>query len=95
MSLLSLLCAVAAFLLFGLATDEHHQRRFGRRLDPASRRRMRVAGWLLVAAAFPPALLANGPVFGPIFWAGVLMLGAGIVFLTLNLSLRRRTDRHS
>ncbi|MDP5279374.1 DUF3325 domain-containing protein [Sphingomonas sp. DG1-23] len=94
MSLLSLLCAVAAFLSFGLATDEHHQRRFGRRPDPGLRRQMRIAGWLLVAAAFPFAVLASGAVFGPILWAGVLMLGAGIVFLALNLYAPRGPDRH-
>lgn len=90
MSLLSLLFAVAAFLMFGLATDEHHQRSFGRRPDPAVRRRMRIAGWLSVGAAFPPALLGNGAVFGPILWVGVLMFAAGIVFLALNLSPWRR-----
>jgi hypothetical protein len=91
MSVLSLLCAVAAFLTFGLATDEHHQRRFGRRPAPTATRRMRIAGWLLVAAAFPPALLADGPVVGPILWAALLMLAAGIVFLALNLLPWRRT----
>jgi hypothetical protein len=51
---------------------------------------MRIAGWLLVAAAFPLAMLASGAVFGPILWAGVLMLAAGIVFLALNFSPWRR-----
>lgn len=96
MSLIPLLCALAAFLLFGLATDDHHQRRLGRRPGRALKGRMRFAAWALVVAAFPPALLAQGGVFGPILWVGALMLAGGIVFLGLNLSpVWRRTDRHA
>lgn len=86
MSLITLIFAVAAFALFGLATDEHHQKRLGKRADIATKKRMRIAAWVLIVAAFPPALMASGGVFGPILWAGMLMLGAGIVFLVLNLS---------
>lgn len=90
MSLVTLLFAVAAFLMFGLATDEHHQRRFGKRPPAATKKRMRIAAWLLLIAAFPPALMAVGGVFGPILWTGMLMLAAGIVFLALNLAPESR-----
>lgn len=74
----------------GLATDEHHQRRLGRRPGIATKRRMRIAAWLLIVVAFPTALLASGGVFGPILWAGMPMLVAGIVFLALNLAPARQ-----
>ncbi|AQR73648.1 DUF3325 domain-containing protein [Sphingomonas sp. LM7] len=94
MSLITLLFAIGAFALFGFATDEHHQRRLNKRPDIATKKRLRIAAWVLIVAAFPPALAASGGVFGPILWAGMLMLGAGIVFLILNLSPAwRRTDR--
>jgi hypothetical protein len=96
MTLVTLLLALAGFLLFALATDEHHQRRLGRRPDAGTRRRMRLAAWVSSVAALPPAIMAHGAVFGPILWAGMLMLSAGIVFLALNLSPAwRRTDRRS
>jgi hypothetical protein len=91
MTVLALLFAIGAFALLGLATDEHHQRRFGKRADAAAKKRMRIAAWVLIVAAFPLALAANGGVFGPILWAGMLMLAAGIVFLGLNLFPSRRT----
>jgi hypothetical protein len=96
MSLITLILAIAAFLLFALSTNEHHQRRLGKRPSAETRRRMRIAAWALVGVAFVPALIASGGVIGPILWAGTLMLAAGLVFLTLNLSPAwRRTDRRS
>lgn len=85
MTLLGLLIAILAFALFGFANDDHHQRRFGRRPPPARKRRMRAAAWTAVAASLPLAILSQGWVFGPVLWLGMLMLGAGIVFLSLNL----------
>ncbi|QDX27537.1 DUF3325 domain-containing protein [Sphingomonas suaedae] len=89
MTALSLLLAVLAFALFGLATPDHHRKRIGRALVPAIARRMRIAAWGALIFSFPPAILAQGWVFGPILWVGLLMLGAGSVFLILNLAPAR------
>lgn len=85
MSLLPLLLATSAFLLFGLATDAHHRQRFG--VPPGARRRgvFRRIGWLALAAAFIVAILAQGWVFGPILWSGAAMAGAAAAFLALNM----------
>jgi len=74
-----------AFLLFGLATDRHHERRFGRRPDPRFVRRCRAAAWTLVGVALAAAVSARGWVFGPVAWAGLAMAGAAVSFLALNL----------
>lgn len=86
MSLLSLLCAMAAFAVLGLATDEHHLRQFGTRASPLRKRRLRVIAWVALALSFPPAIFARGWVFGPVLWSGLVMLAAGAVFLFLNLA---------
>lgn len=94
MTLLCQLCAILAFALFGLADDAHHQRRFGHRASAVVKRRMRAAAGILVVAAFPAAILARGWVFGPILWSGALMLGAGIIFLSLNLLFKAPSSAH-
>ena len=85
MTLIAILCATLALALFGLSTDAHHQRRFGTRPQPQRQRGMRMAAWAAVAICFPLAVASHGWVFGPILFAGILMLGAGLVFLALNL----------
>jgi predicted aminopeptidase len=85
MTILGLLLATIAFALFGIATDAHHRGFFGARADRTKARRMRGAGWVLLAAAIPAAIAAQGWIYGPVLWFATLMLGAGIVFLALNL----------
>lgn len=85
MTLLCVLCAVVAFLLFGLSTDNHHRQRIGFKTDARRKRALRAGAWLAVALCLPLAFAAQGPVFGPILWLGALMSGAGVVFLFLNL----------
>lgn len=84
MTALAFVLAVLAFSLFGLATHEHHRKRLGRPLDPIVALRLRAAGWVALGTAFPPSVMAQGWVFGPILWIALLMLGAGLVFLALN-----------
>ena len=93
MSVLSLLLATAAFALLGLATDAHHHGKFA--AYPTARRRwmLRLGGWLALITSVPPAMLAQGWIFGPILWAGAIMVGGGIAFLTLNLIPTRDTRR--
>ena len=85
MTLLALLLAILAFALFGIASDAHCKRVFARLPSAAGRQKMRVAGWAAAALACPASVGAQGWIFGPVLWAGVLMLGAGIVYLSLNL----------
>lgn len=85
MTALATLCAVAAFLALGLATDRHHESRFARRLPAEDARRWRMVGWALLLAAFAAAIVARGWVLGPVLWAGLAMAGAAASFLWLNL----------
>ena len=84
MILLSLICAIAAFALFGLAMDAHHQQRLGGRPSPQRKRRLRIAACLALAGGAPFAIASRGWIFGPVVWSGEIMLGAAIVFLALN-----------
>ncbi len=90
MTALSCLLSTLAFALFGLATRDHHLRRLRKPLDRVLALRLRAGAWAALAAAFPPAVAAQGWVFGPILWVALLMLGAGAVFLALNLVPARK-----
>lgn len=79
-----MILATLAFALFGLATHEHHRKRLGRALDPVVATRLRAGAWTALAAAFLPAVVAQGWVFGPILWIASVMLGAGLAFMALN-----------
>lgn len=85
MTIICLLCAVVAFALFGLSTDQHHQQRLGSRLPPERKRAFRRAAWLAVAVCLVLAFAAQGAIYGAIFWLGALSFGAATVFLFLNL----------
>lgn len=85
MTAIALICGVIAFALFAASTDDHHQRRFGSRPSARRKRRLRVLAWASVIACFACAIVASGWIYGPVLWLGLLMLGAGIVFLSLNL----------
>jgi hypothetical protein len=89
MSVAALLLAILGFALLGLATDAHHERRFGRRPSRGAKRRMRISAWTALFGAFPFAIIAEGPILGPILWAGLVMLSAGSVFLALNIAPAR------
>lgn len=81
----ALICSLAAFALFGCATEAHHLKRFGRRPTPVRRVRMRQIAWIALILSFGLSVAARGWVFGPVVWPGLLMLAAGAVFLCLNL----------
>lgn len=85
MMLCTFVSALIALLLFGLATDRHHERRFARRCPARVARRMRGAGWAMLALTMTAAIAGWGPVYGPIAATGTLMLAAGAVCLGLNL----------
>ncbi|TPG49730.1 DUF3325 domain-containing protein [Sphingomonas glacialis] len=84
MTALAFLASALAFLLFGLATDQHHGKRFRR---PCPKRRalaLRATAWACLALAFALSLQAWGPVFGAIGWVATVMSGAALVFGGLN-----------
>ncbi|KQM27277.1 MULTISPECIES: DUF3325 family protein [unclassified Sphingomonas] len=83
MIVLALISALGAFALLALASDRHRHRWAGGSV--AWRRR---GGWALVALTFVTAFAAWGPVYGAIGAFGLLMLGAGVSFLALNLTQR-------
>jgi hypothetical protein len=81
MILVSLLAALVGFALLALGTHRH-----GDRLPGTDRRWRRPAGWALLALSYASAFAAWGPVSGPIGGLGLLMLGAGVSLLALNLT---------
>lgn len=89
MTLLAGLCAAAAFLLFGLATERHHKDRLGTR--PTARRSatLRRWAWGMLAASFAACVAARGWAIGPVAWFALAMAGAAAAFLLLNLAPRR------
>lgn len=93
MTLLMLLCALTGFALFGLADDDHHKKRTGRFPSKEEKRRLRTGGWIAIGAALPVAIMARGWIFGPVWWFAAIMLGAGIVFLWLNLFVQERSKK--
>lgn len=96
MTMLGLLAAILAFGLLGLATDAHHGRWLRARPSGARKRLMRRGAWLLIAACLLLSIGAQGFVFGPVIWVSLVMLGAAIVFLTLNfVAPRGRAVPHS
>ena len=86
MTILCLLCAIGSFALFGLATDPHYQKRFGKRLTPEPKRRLRSLAWAGVGLCLAIAITAQGTIYGPVLWLGALSFGAATAFLILNLS---------
>jgi hypothetical protein len=86
MTILCLLCAIGSFALFGLATDPHHHKRFGKRLTPEPKRRLRSLAWVGVGLCLAIAIGAQGTVYGPVLWLGALSFGAATAFLILNLA---------
>ncbi|RKF18934.1 DUF3325 domain-containing protein [Altericroceibacterium spongiae] len=81
--LLFILCVIA-FGFFGLADKKHHQTRFEQRPSPERSHRMRRIGWILLAFSFPVSIAAEGWIYGPVLWSGMVMCSAGVVFLMLN-----------
>lgn len=86
MIVMAFIAAIAAFALFALSTDPHAAAWLHARPGPSARRRRRIGAWALLALAFVLSVAARGWVFGPVVWTGIVMAGAGVVFLVLNLS---------
>lgn len=84
MNLPSFFLALAGFTGLCLAMERHHEQVFGSRRIPSGRgRRLRWAGWLLLAASLLPPVLAQGWGFGLVSWAGLLTAAALLLVLLL------------
>ena len=81
----ALVASLAAFVLLGAQSDQHRRRWLGNAPLPSTRRIYRRAAWGALALAFALAVAARGWVYGPIWWSALVMVGAGGVFLFLNL----------
>lgn len=90
---LALAAALAAFVLFALATDRQHRAKLGTPCPPRRRRTFRIAAWVCVALDFALAGMLWGRVFGPVGWAALLMAGAAASFLALNFIVPDRLNR--
>ncbi|MFD1951562.1 DUF3325 domain-containing protein [Sphingomonas arantia] len=89
MILLAFIAAVVAFGLLGLATDAHHGRWLRARPSGTRKRLMRRGAWCLIAVCLLLSIAARGLVFGPVAWVGLVMLGAAVAFLVINLLVPR------
>ena len=93
MTALPFLAAILAFGLFGLATDQHHGKRFRRACPRGRATRLRATAWTLLALAFALSMIAWGAVFGAIGWFASIISGGALACAGLNfipLSARRR-----
>lgn len=83
MALAAVVLSFAGFAALAVSMARHHRDLFGR---PPERRLMlalRAAGWLLLAAAFAPAIRHSGPAIGIVLWFGIATLTAMSVALML------------
>ena len=90
MTALALGLAAAAFAMLGLASEEHHQRWYGRRPAVEVQRRLRRSAWPVFLVSFAVAVADAGWAIGPVLWCGLVMLAAGAIFLILNFTPRAR-----
>ena len=82
--LLLLAAAYYGFALLALSQRRHWTRAIGEgEPPPRQARRLRVAGYALLAVAFVLAVLRDGASFGIVLWASVISVAAIAVALTL------------
>jgi hypothetical protein len=79
--LLTLLFALGGFVILCMSMHRHQQHLLGRDLPVGTNLGLRIAGWLLLAAAFVVAVRAFGWGVGPVAWTGHLGAAAGIVLI--------------
>lgn len=79
--LFTLLFALGGFVVLCLSMHRHQEDLLGRELPAGQNRLLRLAGWLLLAAALAVAVRAFGWGVGSVAWTGHLAAAAGIVLL--------------
>ncbi|MCV0382787.1 MAG: DUF3325 domain-containing protein [Erythrobacter sp.] len=82
--LAALVMSCAGFLAFGMTTRRHYEAKYLASSPAGLVRRLRTTAWTLLILAAVCAFLDQGPIFGPVLWSGTVMIGAALVFLTLN-----------
>lgn len=78
-----LLCCAAGFACMAISMLRHQEDIFGKELSASATRLLRLAGWLLLAAALLVAVSAMGWSFGLTAYSGHTSAAAGGVFLAL------------
>lgn len=85
------LLALAGFACLALAMEEHHHWLTGRDPSVRTRRRLRLAGALLLAASWLSTWATWGPAMGSVAWCGLLTLAAApLVLARTYVNPRRR-----
>ena len=81
--LLACLLCYGGFTALCLSMDRHHAELLGRRPTLVMRRRMKLAGWLLLALSLWAAVSSTGWGLGLVEWCAVLMLSALLLVLLM------------
>lgn len=83
---------LAAFAALAMATDRAQDTVLGRELPPATTRRVRILGWVLLLLALWRTVAAMGWGLGLVAYSGHTSGAAGMVFLAL-IAWGRRSAR--
>lgn len=73
---LALLLAFAAWVTLSLGLPKHQTAALGHMLAPAASRRLRLLGWVLLAADLALLVALRGWELGPVLWACLLIVTA-------------------
>jgi len=84
MMLLCLLAALLGFAALCMGMVRHQRDVLGKTLPGATTRRMKAAGWLLLAVSWAAAIASDGAALGSVYWLGALTFGALVVAFSLN-----------
>lgn len=80
---LSLVLCFSGFSALCLGLARHHEQVFGRKPAQCTAWALRLLGWLLLACAIVPAVMALGMSVGLACWAALLSLAAALLVLLL------------
>lgn len=76
------LCVVTALLGFAalsMGMSRHQRDVLGKALPAPTTKRVKRAGWALLAASWAAAIASDGAALGSVYWIGALTFGALIV----------------
>ena len=88
--LASLLICVGAVAALAMATERAQQDVLGRALSPDATRMLRITGWALLFASLAIVVGAQGWGLGLVSYSGHTSVAAGLVFVGLIASQRRK-----
>jgi Protein of unknown function (DUF3325). len=81
------LAALLGFAALSMAMSRHQRDVLGKSLPAATTRRLKVAGWLLLATSWAAAIASDGAALGSVYWLGALTFGAlSVAFSVTRLS---------